>query len=204
LHYRLQHLHDQVRLAERGTARDGGSGAGRELRIEEIDVQADMDEAVAPARLVDDAAHQHRGTELVELAHVDNVDAARLQQVALAAIDGAHAEQMQVLRIERDARLLGDRQPGLAAQPCRRDPMQVARRRGCRGVEIRVRIEPQHEQRAPDFGAILQHAAHRVDGQPVIAAEHDRDAADQAKRLLSALRMSEELARCEQRFEIRS
>ena len=40
-----QHLHDQMRLAEGGAAGHGGADAGRDVRIEEVDVEADMQQA---------------------------------------------------------------------------------------------------------------------------------------------------------------
>src|SRR3981081_106462 len=72
----MQHLHHQMRLAIGGAAGNGGADAGRQAGIEKIDVETDVQHAVAGFHLVDDPADQHPNPELVDLAHIGTAAAA--------------------------------------------------------------------------------------------------------------------------------
>ena len=75
-----------------------------------------MQQAVAVPHLRDDPPHQHRAPNPVEPAHVDDVDAAPAQ-CALAAVDGAYAEQREVLRIDESARRAPPNSPSRPGSP---------------------------------------------------------------------------------------
>ena len=115
--------------------------------------------------MLDDPPHQHGRSKLVEQAHIDDVDAARTQQLALTTIDRADTEEIEVFRIHVSMRLIAEDtlKSWFTAQQRRRHSMHVAgwRRRG--RIEIRVSVEPQHEKLAPDFRAVSRNTAHRAD-----------------------------------------
>jgi hypothetical protein len=71
----VQHLHDEVRLAIGCAARHGRADARRQRRIEEIGIDADMQDAVALGDPVEDAPQQRACSLFVDKPHVDNVDA---------------------------------------------------------------------------------------------------------------------------------
>ncbi len=114
----VQQLHDQVRLAIGGTTRHGGADARRHGRIEEIDIEADMQHAIARLDAFDDAADQDGDAELVDLAHVDDPDPARAHQLLFELVDRTRAEQIEFVRENRSARIVAEQavEPGLAAQ----------------------------------------------------------------------------------------
>ena len=55
--------------------------------------------------------------------------------------------------------------------------VDVARRRGARDVEVRVRIEPEHRQRSPPRRAVARDGRHRADRNAVVAAHQERNLA---------------------------
>ncbi len=67
------------------------------------------------------------------------------------------------------------REAGLTAEGRERHAVHVAGRRRVGRVEVRVGIEPQHEEFAPGRAAMAGDAVDRAHGQAVIAAEHDRE-----------------------------
>jgi hypothetical protein len=77
----VQQLHDQMRFAVSRAARHRRPNSRRDGRIEKIDVETDMQHAVAGAHMFDEPADQHPDTKLVDLAHFRDANAARAQQV---------------------------------------------------------------------------------------------------------------------------
>jgi len=100
----------------------------------------------------------------------------RAQQAPFAVVDRAHAEEMEVARIDERVRLLAEQalESRFAAQHRRRHAVHGARGRGRRGVEVGVRVEPQHKQLAARLGRMARDAADRAHRQAVVAADHDR------------------------------
>ena len=96
----VDHLHDEMGLAIGRAARNCRADPRRQRRIEEIDVEADVKEAVSCGDAVEDAPQRHRDTPFVDQPHVHDVDAARPQQRAFAAIDRTDAEEMHMIRCE--------------------------------------------------------------------------------------------------------
>src|SRR5437016_6728598 len=88
----VQHLHYQMRFSIGRATGHRGADAGRHAGIEKINVETDVQHAVAGFHLVDDAADQHANAELIDLAHIGNADAAAAQQIFLQFVDRAHAE----------------------------------------------------------------------------------------------------------------
>ena len=68
-------LHDEVRFAEGGAAGRRGSDARRDRRIEEVDVEADMQAAICRRDPFEKTPYQRADAVLVESAHVVNGDA---------------------------------------------------------------------------------------------------------------------------------
>ena len=65
---------------------------------------------------------------------------------------------------------------GFAAQHRRRHAVHIAGGRRQRRVEVRMSVEPKHEEFAPRLGRMPRHAADRTHREAVIAAKHDRGA----------------------------
>ncbi len=130
----------------------------------------------AAAHPVDDPPDRQREAVLVEPAHVDDVDAAGLEQPPLVGVDRADAEEMHVRGIDRGPRLAFEQglEARLAAQHRDRHAVHVAGGRGGRGVVVRMGVEPEDEQFSPRLGGVARDAADRPHRQRVVAAEHQR------------------------------
>src|ERR1700722_6002511 len=110
-----------MRLAIGRAAGHGGADAGRQMRIQKIDVEADMQHAVAGFHLVDHPSHQYPDTEPVDLAHVGDADAASPEQIFFKLVDRADPEQLQLIGADGGARLDAQKtiEPGSAATETR-------------------------------------------------------------------------------------
>ncbi len=153
----------------------------RYIRIEKIDIETDMQQAVSGADRVEHPAHDRRHTLFVERAHVEDVDAVLADFPALVRIDGAYANLENLLRIDqwpagrqdiRDFRFAAEEGDGHA--------MNVARGRCGRGIEVRMRVQPKHEQWPANPSRIARHAGDAAHGEAVIAAEDQRKPPDEA------------------------
>ena len=71
----MQDFHDEVGLAERRAAGHGRSDARCDAGIEEIDVEADMQQAIRCSDPVEKAREQRSYAVLVDTAHVMHGDA---------------------------------------------------------------------------------------------------------------------------------
>ncbi len=97
----MQQFHDQVGLPDRGAAGDRGADAGGYVRVQEIHVQADMQQAVGRPYPVDEGPRQPGETDLVHRTHVMNVDIVVQHQVMLGLVDGADAHHGDIARVDR-------------------------------------------------------------------------------------------------------
>ncbi len=88
----VEQLHREVSLAHGRPTGHGGAHGGRDVRVEEVDVQRDVDARVGLGGTAHRAADQLAHAELVHLAHVVHGDAVALQQRALVRVDGADAD----------------------------------------------------------------------------------------------------------------
>ena len=142
-----------MRLAIGRAARHRGADAGRYRRIEKIDIEADMQHAVARLDPFDHPPDQHADAELVDRAHVGDRDAAIAHQLLFQRIDRADAEQIELIGTDRDARLVAEQvvEAGLAAQERRRHAVHVAGHGRRRRVVVGMGVEPQHEHRPVHF-----------------------------------------------------
>ena len=120
-------------------------------------------------------AHAH----LVDVAHVEHLDAHVMHQALFAGVHAADADLAQVARVQRrhmpaDAR---QRRRPMPAQTGHRHAVDVAT--GCErgGVEVGMGIEPEHPQAAALRTAMARHRADGANTQAVVAAQHDRHAA---------------------------
>ena len=126
----------------------------------------------------------HRGTHavLVDETHVEHLDAGGVHQALLAGIHAADADLAQLARTQRrplrreaaDAHQLGR---AVAAQAGHRHAVDVAAGRERDGVEVGVRVEPQHAQRPAAGLAMPRHGADGADGQAVVATQQHRQLA---------------------------
>jgi hypothetical protein len=63
----------------------------------------------------------------------------------------------------------------LADEQGRRHAVHVAGRRGDGGIEVRVRVESEHEKGTPDLARVASDAVDRAHAEAVVAAEHERE-----------------------------
>src|SRR5467141_3848975 len=84
-----------MRLAIGRAARHGGADARRYRRIEKIDIEADVQHAVARLYPLDDPPDQNADSEFVDRAHVGDRDAAIADEVSFKRIDRPDSEQIE-------------------------------------------------------------------------------------------------------------
>ena len=94
-----------MRLPIGRPARHRGAHTRCELGIEKIDIEADMQYAIAGLNPLDEAADQHADAEFIDLTHVRHADAALVQQILFEPVDRARPEQLQPVGVDRRARL---------------------------------------------------------------------------------------------------
>src|SRR5712664_570607 len=97
-----------MRLAIGRAAWYGGADARRYRRVEKIDIEADVQHAVARLYPLDGRPDLNDDPEFVDRAHVGNRDAAIADQVFFRRIDRPDSEQIELIRTDRD--------PGRVAQ----------------------------------------------------------------------------------------
>src|SRR3981189_714926 len=91
-----------MRLAIGRAARHGGADARRYRRIEKIDIEADVQHAVARLYPLDDPPDQNADSEFVDRAHVGDRDAAIADEVSFKRIDRPDSEQIELIGTDRD------------------------------------------------------------------------------------------------------
>ena len=141
----------QMRLAG-NAAGHGRADAGRDRRVEEVDVEADMQHAVggrapAPGRRRAAARCRARRWRACRARH----DACA-SSAARSAGSTLRRPIMQMLRGVDAAPRSAGKKPCEARSPRgigHGNAMQIAAGGGVERVEVRVRVEPQHEQRTP-------------------------------------------------------
>src|SRR6266850_3212882 len=117
-----------MRLAIGRAARHGGADARRYRRIEKIDIEADVQYAVARLYPLDDPPDQNADPEFVDRAHVGDRDAAIADEVFFRRIDRPDSEQIELIGTDRDPWRVAQQaiQAGLAAEKRRRHAVHVA------------------------------------------------------------------------------
>ena len=138
-------LEREVRLAIRETAAHRRADARRDLRVERVEVERDVDE-VRAGNAVERLPHRALDADPVDLAHREDADARVAQEPALAVVELPHAEERNSLRIDGGKRPRVARE-GVAAEAERsaeRHPVDVAARARLRRVDVGVRVDPEH------------------------------------------------------------
>ena len=126
-------------------------------------------------RLLHGVAHAH----LVDVAHVEHfqthfVHEALFARVHTADADLAHHVGRDGRRVAADAGELG--RP-VAAQAGHRHAVDVAAGGEFGGVEVGVRVQPQHAELLAGFAAVAGHRADGPHAQAVVAPQHDGQSA---------------------------
>src|SRR3954470_21699002 len=124
----VQQLHDEMRLAIGCAARHRGADAGRDGGIEKIDIETDMQHAIARPHTLDDLSYQYADTEFVDDAHVGDRNASLEHQLLLQRIDRADAEQVELVGADRGAGMVAEQpvEAAFAAQEGGRHAVHVA------------------------------------------------------------------------------
>src|SRR6056297_3737694 len=148
------HLHHQMRLADGGPAGYGGADSGGEGGIEEIHVERDMQRATLSGDMIEKGPERARDALLVDHPHIMIPDLRGLQRLAFGGIDGAQAENADILlghRMGDGRKPLKARTAGDIAKGC---AVQIARGGGLRRMEIAMGVEPEDELRAARGGGV--------------------------------------------------
>ena len=162
-----------MRLAHRGAARHGGADGGRGGRVEEIDVERDVQDAVRRRDLVEELRQRPRDADLVDHPHVDQRRVAILERGAFLGVDAAQADHADLAHRHGGGQGREVVEALATGDVAQRRAVQVAARGAVGGVEIAMRVEPQHEERPLDLGGMGGHACHGAERQRVIAAHED-------------------------------
>src|SRR5215212_2036498 len=160
---------------------------GSQIGVDEINVETDVEHAITGFHLFDHAADQHPDAELIDLTHISKTDAALAQQILFHPVDRTHSEKFKPIRSDRRSRLLAQQavEPWLAAKEARRHAMHVARKRGHRGVIVRMSVEPEHKQFASCFAPVSSYTVHRAHRKGMVTAKEYRRRAG-ARQLIGA------------------
>src|SRR5690606_7453818 len=169
------HFHAQLRLAVVRSARHGGADARRDAGVQEIDIEADVQVGVV-VHTLQCLLHHPLHADLVDVAHVVDVEAVLLDQFLLALVDRADADLPHHVGGYRRgvAAKVGQRVWAEAAQAGHRHAVDVAGRGNVAGVEVGVGIEPQHAQLLAGLAAVAGDAGDRAEAEAMVATEQDR------------------------------
>lgn len=175
----MQHLHHQMGLAEGRAARNRGPDRRGNRRVQEIDIQTDMQQAVFRSHAVQKGFQRGTDAFLVNPAHVADANAVTDKQASLRIVDGADTQNFDVLRFHRVLQRRAEQivKPGKAAQKRKRGAVQIAAGGAFQRVKIRMGIEPEHKKGSAERGSRLRLARDRAGRHGMIAAEinrHDR------------------------------
>ena len=148
--------------------------ARRDLGVEHVEVEADVDEA-GPRDPRQRLAHGALDADPVELTHREHGGAQLAQQVLLALVELPHADERDAGGIDRRERprVALEAGTGEAEHRGEHHPVHVPARRGVRAVEIAVRVDPEHAARAVE----PREPPERAERHRVVAAEHERPVA---------------------------
>src|SRR5690606_19463914 len=105
------HLHAQLRFAVGGAAGNAGGHRRRDLGVEEVDIETDVQVGVG-GKIGQGGVYGGAHADLVDGAHVVDLDAGRVDQVFFAFIDAADADLAYPGGLQR-GRVAGQRGQGL-------------------------------------------------------------------------------------------
>jgi len=123
-------------------------------------------------RVRDGLSHAGLDPDPVDLAHREDLRVELAQELPLSVVERADADQRELSRLDRRQR------PAVALERIARQPergsehhpVDVARRRGRRSVQVAVRVDPDDTARAADLG----HPDEGAQRDRVVAAEDER------------------------------
>ena len=163
-------LEREVGLAVGEAAAHGGADAGGDLRVDRVEVDADVQER-RPVQERQRLAKRALDAVPVDLAHREDPEVEVADQLALAVVERADADERRPLDGRRRPGGALELRAGDAEGGRERHAVDVPARRGLGAVQVAVRIEPEH---AAGPGR-RRHPADRPDRDRVIAAEDQRD-----------------------------
>jgi len=122
--------------------------------------------------------HRAFDANLIDVAHVVNIQPDFLDQTFFAGIDRTDSDLTQLFRTQHRAAAAETRQlvRPVSEQTRDRHAVDISGWRDRTGIEIRMRIEPHHHQPFADLAAVLRNRGDRTDGEAMIAPKHDRHA----------------------------
>ena len=126
----------------------------------------------APRAWSERLAHARLDPDPVDLAHREDLRVELLQQLALALVERAHADERELPGLDRRQLpvVVGERVAGEAERRREHHAVHVSTRRRLGSVEVAVRVDPDDAARAVH----RRHADERAERDRVVAAEHER------------------------------
>src|SRR5262249_1132244 len=161
-----------MRLAVGEPARNGSADTGRDHRVDDVEIEADVDERRSGEER-ERVAHRPLEAASVDVAHRVDADVELTDQLTLAVVERADADECGALDRRRRPCIVQER-IARGAECCgERHPMDVARRRRLWTVEVAVCVDPEHRA-----GAVrTRETTERADRDRVVAAEDERQVA---------------------------
>ena len=169
-------LAGEVGLAVGEAASDGRPDARRDLGVERVEVERDVDEARA-RYAVERLPHRALDPDPVDVAHREDADARLVQERALGGVERADADEDDPRRVDGRQRSAPRGRTTPAPRPSgrgERHPVDVPRRARLGRVEIAVGVDPDDATRLTRGRG---EAGQRPDRDRVVAAEHERQRA---------------------------
>ena len=96
----MDHLHAELRFAVGRASGYCGGNAGRDTRIEEVDVKAHVQMAAVTTGPIQCLRHHRSHPKLVDLAHVIDDETAVYDQPLLNFVDGSYADLDNTIRFD--------------------------------------------------------------------------------------------------------
>ncbi|MFT3772177.1 MAG: hypothetical protein QM820_42780 [Minicystis sp.] len=173
----MHDLHGEAALAVADAAGHRRADAGREVGVQEIRVEREVESGGAARGDPDGLSHHGRHPHLVDLAHGEGAHPELAQDAAFTRIEIASADQHGVSRVY-DRNPLANGQERSIPSPedmGQRHSVDVPARRGLLRVAVSVGIDPDHANLFLPPPVIFRHPGNGSDGKRVIPAEDERN-----------------------------
>ena len=163
-------LHREVRLAVGQPAAHGRPHTRRDLGVENVHIERDVDEALS-GDVVERLAHRPLDADPVDLAHREHPHSGLAQELPLAGVRLPQPEQRDASRIQRRQRpgVARERVAGDAQRRRERHPVHVPTRARLGRVDVRMGVDPEGSPDAVHAGE----AAESSERDRVVAAENE-------------------------------
>jgi hypothetical protein len=147
--------------------------------IDRVHVERDVEEGGA-GRVRERLAHARLDADPVDLAHREDLRVELAEQLPLAVVERADADERELPRLHRRQlpAVAPERLPAEPERGCQHHPVHVAGRRGVGRVQVAVCVDPDDAAGT----AHLRHPDERAERDGMVAAEDERERAASRRR----------------------